>query len=58
MRAKALALWLNSTLGLTLLLGSRIETRGAWISFKKPTLKTLPVIDIDSLSSQQLGVRS
>ena len=38
---KALVLWLNSTLGLLSMLGVRQETRGAWIDFKKPSLKAL-----------------
>jgi hypothetical protein len=33
--AKVLTLWLNSTLGLFLLLANRVETRGAWVQFKK-----------------------
>lgn len=51
---KALALWLNSTLGLLLLLSSREETRGAWVDFKKPILAELPVLDLSRLSSLQL----
>jgi hypothetical protein len=51
---KALALWLNSTLGLLNSLAHRIPTRGAWIQFKKPTIENLPVLDVLSLSSKQL----
>ena len=40
---KALALWLNSTLGLISLASHRAETRGAWVDFKKPVLQKLPV---------------
>jgi hypothetical protein len=47
---KALALWLNSTLGLILLLANRQETRGAWVDFKKPVLSEAPVIDLRTLS--------
>jgi hypothetical protein len=54
-KSKALVLWLNSTLGLLLLLGTRLETRGAWISFKKPILNRLPVIDIPSLSNATIN---
>jgi hypothetical protein len=50
-REKALIVWLNSTPGLLVFLSSRVETRGAWIDFKKANLKYLPVLDIASLSS-------
>lgn len=50
---KALALWLNSTLGLLILLVHREETEGAWIDIKKPILEKLPIPDIGRLSSQQ-----
>ena len=43
---KALALWLNSSLGILLLLGHREETQGAWIGFKKPVLGQMPVLDV------------
>jgi hypothetical protein len=46
-------LWLNSTLGLLVLLAHREETRGAWIDFKKPVLKDLPVLDARTLSDKQ-----
>lgn len=42
---KALVLWLNSTLGIMILLGQREETRGAWVDFKKPSLLSMPVLD-------------
>ncbi len=50
---KALSLWLNSSLGLLLTFGHRQETRGAWIKFKKPVLKSMPVLDITTLSPNQ-----
>jgi len=43
---KALALWLNSSLGILLLLGHREETQGAWVGFKKPVLGQMPVLDV------------
>ncbi|MEM4601934.1 MAG: N-6 DNA methylase [Desulfurococcaceae archaeon] len=43
---KSLVLWLNSTLGLLLLLGHREETEGAFIGLKKPVLEKLPVLDV------------
>ena len=54
-REKALALWLNSTLGFLVLLANREETEGAWIDFKKPVLAALPTLDLDSLSPDQLN---
>jgi len=47
---KALIIWLNSTPGLILLLGHRQETRGAWVKFKKPVLKQMPVLDVQNIS--------
>jgi hypothetical protein len=46
---KALALWLNSSLGILLLLTYREETEGAWGKFKKPLLEQMPVLDPDQL---------
>jgi len=37
-----------------MLMGYRVETRGAWIEFKKPILKALPVLDIYSLEGRRL----
>jgi hypothetical protein len=53
-REKALALWLNSTLGLVGLLSRRLETQGAWVCFKKPVLASMPVVDLDRLSDPRL----
>lgn len=50
---KALVLWLNSTLGLLILLAHREETEGAWVKFKKPTLKGMPVLDVRALADKQ-----
>jgi len=52
---KALTLWLNSSLGLLLLLVTRQETRGAWVQFKKPILAALRVLDLRALSADQLA---
>jgi hypothetical protein len=52
--AKALTLWLNSTLGLFLLIANRLETHGAWVKFKKPTLHKLLVLDVRKLKDAQL----
>lgn len=51
---KALTLWLNSTLGLLLLLSHREETQGAWIDLKKPVLSEMPVLDVRAISTEQL----
>jgi hypothetical protein len=50
---KALALWLNSSPGLLLLIAHREETRGAWNKFKKPVLSAMPVLDVRSLRQNQ-----
>jgi hypothetical protein len=52
---KALVLWLNSTLGIMILLGQREETRGAWVDFKKPSLLSMPVLDVWSVPSGNLS---
>jgi hypothetical protein len=52
--AKVLTLWLNSTLGLFLLIANRLETYGAWVKFKKQTLHKLLVLDVRKLKDAQL----
>ncbi|MBI4459186.1 MAG: N-6 DNA methylase [Acidobacteria bacterium] len=51
---KTLVLWLNSTIGLVILLAHREETEGAWVQFKKPTLKRMPVLDIWNVGAKRL----
>ena len=51
---KALCLWLNSTIGIMMFMGYRVETQGAWIEFKKPILEKLPVLDVYSLDGRTL----
>ena len=51
--AKILAIWLNSTCGLLLLLSIAEVTEGAWVGFKKEHLWNLPVVDIQRLDNQQ-----
>ncbi|MCS7192006.1 MAG: N-6 DNA methylase [Armatimonadetes bacterium] len=51
---KAVALWFNSTPGILILIGHRIETRGAWVAFLRRALQTLPVLDVRRLTQQQL----
>jgi len=52
---KALVLWLNSSLGLLLLIGHREETRGAWVKFKKAVLEEMPVLDVRALGDRARG---
>jgi hypothetical protein len=52
---KALVLWLNSTIGILILLGQREETEGAWVKFKKPSLLSMPVLDLWNLPSAALS---
>lgn len=47
---KILALWFNSTLGLLSLIAARVDTEGAWVELKKPTLENLKVLDPRGLS--------
>ena len=51
---KALAIWLNSSLGLLTILAQRTSTRGGWVAMKKADLQELPVLDTRRLSPSQL----
>ena len=51
---KALALWLNSSLGLLTLLATRTTTEGGWVSIKKADLTQTPVLDVQALTENQL----
>ena len=51
---KALAVWLNSSLGLLTILTHRTSTEGGWVAMKKADLEELPVLDTRSLSEAQL----
>ena len=51
--AKILTLWLNSTLGLLMSIAHRVPTEGSWVSFKKPNLLNLPVLDVHCLTPSQ-----
>ena len=51
---KALAIWLNSSLGLLTLLTIRNTTMGAWVQLKKADLQKLPVLDVRTLTAEQL----
>jgi hypothetical protein len=52
---KVLALWLNSTLGMLMLVAHRVPTEGAWVQFKKPTIEKLPILDVLALTKSQLS---
>jgi hypothetical protein len=49
---KALAVWLNSTFGLLLLLSMAEVTRGPWVDFKKEYLQEMPVLNFQRLGSK------
>ena len=52
---KALALWLNSSVGLLAVLATRTSTEGPWVAVKKADLEGLPVLDTRSLSDEQVS---
>ena len=51
---KAIALWLNSSLGILTLLTTRNTTEGAWVDIKKADLKDMPVLDARAIPDDQL----
>ena len=51
---KALALWLDSSLGILSILAHRTSTRGGWVGMKKADLEELPVLDTRSLTPAKL----
>ena len=51
---KTLLLWLNSTLSLLFYFGRRTVTRSAWMQMKQPAWKSMPILDVRSLSQEQL----
>ena len=51
---KALAVWLNSSLGLLAIMAERTSTRGSWVALKKGDLERLPVLDLRALAPAQL----
>ncbi len=55
---KAIAVFLNSTLGLLAFLTNRNTTAGNWVKFKKSDLKSMPVLDPRQLSPTQLQALS
>ena len=55
---KAIAVWLNSSLGLLTILAQRTSTEGGWVAMKKADLEELPVLDVRQLSPAQLQAMS
>ena len=55
---KALAVWLNSSLGLLTLLAQRTSTRGGWVGIKKADLEQLPILNVRALTPQLLQAMS
>ena len=53
-QAKALLLWLNSSIGMLMYYGCRAITQGAWMQMKKPAWESMPVIDVRNLKKSQL----
>lgn len=51
---KALSLWINSTPSILLFLGRKVVTEGAFMQMKKPAWKSMPVLDVKSLTAKQL----
>ena len=51
---KALAVWLNSSLGLLTIMAERTSTEGSWVALKKGDLERLPVLDLRALTPAQL----
>jgi hypothetical protein len=50
---KSLLLWFNSTLGLLLLIGFRVEQQGPWVNLKKPSLHSMPVLNLRKVQKEQ-----
>ena len=51
---KAIALWLNSSLGILTMLTTRNTTEGAWVDIKKADLRDMPVLDVRAILGEQL----
>jgi hypothetical protein len=55
---KALAVWLNSSLGLLTILAQRTTTEGSWVAMKKADLEEMPVLDTRQFSPDQMQAMS
>ncbi len=54
LQRKALLVWLNSTLSLLFYFGRRTVTRSAWMQMKQPAWESMPILDVRSLTQDQL----
>ena len=52
---KALAVWLNSSVGVLTLLARRTTTRAGWSAMKKADLTRMPVLDVRALTDEQIA---
>lgn len=53
-RQKALILWLNSSFSILTFFSHRVTTEGAFVQMKKPAWESMPVLDVRSLTQEQL----
>ncbi len=51
---KAIAIWINSSLGILTLLAQRTSTMGGWVAMKKADLRNLPILDPRGLTGDQI----
>ncbi len=51
---KALAVWLNSSLGILSLMALRNTTEGSWVQPKKADLQDMPVLDFRAVTDRQI----
>ena len=51
---KALAVWLNCSLGIVTMLARRTSTEGGWVAIKKADLQELPILDTRAVSQARL----
>ena len=51
---KAIAIWINSSLGILTMLAQRTSTMGGWVAMKKADLGNLPILDLRGLTKSQL----
>ena len=51
---KALVLWLNSSLNALAFFSRRVTTQGAFVKMKQPAWESMPVLDVRSLTQEQL----
>jgi hypothetical protein len=52
---KALLLWLNGSISVVMVLAHRVTTEGAWMKIKKPQWERMKVLDVRTLTPDQLN---